>query len=284
MRQTLLLTAICSLPLAVMADEYTFEVGALGTQSKVFDSNSSNRADFDVYQGGVTYYLNPVDDTVGPYAHVAFLNKSSSVSWVVASSEADNLEDEFDAVGLSARIVAGERFIYELLYEQGEQENGAGSVNSDIKAYGVGLGLYTTDNSALTIGYTVIDDENETDETFLYDIEFEGIVEADGDDYMSGSVTLDYAAGENQIDVFGANAVINYHFNKKLSIGASIGMKDRSGDGLSSNIFGVSSEYFINNRVAVGVAYEQEDVQAREDSGPSIDNPESISLSIIGRL
>jgi hypothetical protein len=286
MRQTLLLTAICSLPLIAVADEYSIEIDALASQSEVLNADNTASVDLDTTLVGVTFYTSPVDDSVGPFQEAAFLNKASSVSLVFGASESDDAGGDIYSVGFETKTVFSEKYILEFSYIRAERDEETATLNSDIGTYGLGFGAYTADNAAITFNYSIIDDDDDDDESEVAALGFEGVVEADGKDYLGGSIEAAYTSNGSGSDILNIDIEMDYYFNQKLSVSVLIGMETVSGDGEDANLFGVGTRYFLSNNLALALAYERLDIASSGDGEDTVnlDDPESITLSLTGRF
>lgn len=265
MKKLLIPAALAALSMQAVADSYQVEL--LGQ----YIDNEIGSLETDILVAGGTFYIEAVDDSKGPLAEAAFLNKASSISVAYTDIEMEQgpFEAEGDSWALGGRAVVGSGFIIDAAYSSGDIEG------FDIKAFTLGGGMYLSDSASLVLSYTNIDDDffGETD---IVDLDYKNLLTLGNGANMNIDATLGYSdpdAGDSVVNV-GLGA--DYYINSQLSLGGSLGFI--SSDDTDAWSYGVRAEYFFNSHVAIAAAY---DVIDFDDFS---DDDETLTLSLTGRF
>jgi hypothetical protein len=223
---------------AALADTYQADVG-VGYDR--FDSSN-------VYSVGGSVYFAPVDDSKGPRAEAAFLNKASGISVNYSKPQ-----DGDNAYAVSARFVMSNDYLVEARYSrQGGNAFGSGeglNLSSLLggKTYGIGAGLYLTDHSDLVLSYDRDTDSKSNTVGLAYHAE----------QPLADAASLGYEVGGSYIDspdgkAYALDAAATYYVNPNLGLGASIAYMN--GDG-SITTYGVHGSYFFTPSFYVRAGY-----------------------------
>jgi len=132
---------------AAHAEEFSWQLSGATRHAEAGDS------DLDSWTLDATYYMNPLDDSAGPYALASFLNPTTRVS--AAASRSDTPQDVFDdptAYTLGgAYVLPGEKWYVGADYAKSNVDNGPFVRGSDPKGYGVQAGRYLGANTTLEL-------------------------------------------------------------------------------------------------------------------------------------
>lgn len=253
-------TMIAGLGLALSAtayaDTYNWEAGAI-----------ISGGDVDGVAAGGSYFLDSVDDSNGPLGEAAFIDRASQVNIFIGENEVDEFETDY--FSLSGRYVVKDAgWIFDAGYVRQEPEN------LEVDAFNIGVGKYIAPNTTLVLNYLRTDVENIGDaDTYGVDIEH---LANFGDNAVKfwGSYAYVDPDGGDDADLFSAGAT--WYPCKMLGIGASYSFTEQEGGDVDE--FGISAEYFLTNRVALTLAYNQAEADG------NLDDSDVTTLSIVGRF
>jgi hypothetical protein len=270
MKKLLLVAAIAAISTTAVADDYRVQVSGEYLQDEL-----SKNVDLTTYLVGGAFYLAPVDDSNGPKAEAAFLEQASNVhaGWGRTNLEVDGsdfspkVDEDGDIWALGGRYITDSGFILELDYATTEIDN------TDVEAFGVGIGYYLTDASSITLGYarSEIDDLDSKEDLWSarYKQLFNNKFGIEGD--------LTYADSEYGEDAYGIRGAMDYYINDNFSVGGVLGYVGSDDDYTQAGIYGVNAEYFINSHIAFNAGYT---VSAPEEG----DDNKVFSVGVIGRF
>jgi len=149
-------TACAAMPAA--ADEFSWQLSGGTRQVEVggFDSHS--------WSVDSTYFVNPIDDSAGPYALASFLNPSTRIS--AEASERDSGSDIVGDTAYTLRgtyVLPGARWYAGASYAMTDEDYTSPFYSqSDQKGYGVLAGRYLGPNTTLELGFGTSQREFET--------------------------------------------------------------------------------------------------------------------------
>lgn len=259
-------TAICAgLGLALSAGaqaDFRFEAGPAITGGDVSSVTLSGTA-----------YLQPVDDSKGPLREAAFISHSSSLTAFYSDGEidADNGPDlDIESYGADVRYVTNKMgsWIVDLAYERDEPED------LEIDNYSIGLGKYLWDTTTLVFTYTNSDpDEGGDVDAYRLDFDHLFLFANDGGLKLHAAYAFvdidddgEFSSNDNDdIDVYEFDAT--WYIWRNFGIGAGYRNTDFNVEELEE--YFVQAEYFITDKVSVGVAYtegEFDDTDVETDS------------------
>jgi hypothetical protein len=129
------------------AEEFSWQLS--GTKRHAEASNS----ELDGWGIDATYYMNPIDDSAGPYALASFLNPTTRVS--AAASGTDSPGDVFDdptAYTLGgAYVLPGEKWYVGAEYAKSDVDDAPPVTISGPRGYGLQAGRYLGANTTLEL-------------------------------------------------------------------------------------------------------------------------------------
>jgi hypothetical protein len=254
MKKVLIAAAVAAVSTSAVASDYRFQIDADYAANEV-----NKEVDTDIMSLAGTFYLAPVDDSVGPKAEAAFLNKSSSIflgygRTNLDASSADiidpgftvRLDEDGDVWALGGRFVTSNGIILELDYATVEIDDVIDS-NSLL----LGVGYYLNDSSAITLGY-VQSEEDEFDlENDIWSAGYKTLL----NDNLNLEAKFDYSDpdfGEKAYDLSGA---ADYYLNTNASIGGVLGYVSSDDDFTEAWVYGIRGEYFFNSNIALNASY-----------------------------
>ena len=134
---------------AVRADEFSWQLS--GVTSRV-ESGTFSR---DSWAVDGTYYMNPIDDSAGPYALASFLDPTTRVSATASQSESfSQVADDPTAFTLNgAYVLPGKKWYFGANYAKADLDGVVQPVTrSDEKGYGILAGRYLGASTTLELG------------------------------------------------------------------------------------------------------------------------------------
>jgi hypothetical protein len=140
--------AVCAAS-AVRAEEFSWQLSGVTNR---FETGHFHR---DSWAVDGTYYVNPIDDSAGPYALASFLHPTTRVSAAASRSESySQIADDPTAFTLNgAYVLPAEKWYFGANYEKADLDGVALPVTrSDQKGYGVLAGRYLGASTTLEFG------------------------------------------------------------------------------------------------------------------------------------
>ena len=276
-KKTAIVAGIALAVSAAAQADYQWELGAAyGTGE--FDIGDQN-PDNDVLSGYGTYFIDAVDDTKGPLAEAAFLDRASSISIyaINANIDGDDINDlGRKDYGLEIHAVSSDAgWITEFGYSREENDTLRTSVSGgnrpivpanrpldtiDIDRFTVGFGKYLTDRTTLVASYTYSDvDEAGDFDTYRLDLEHLftfsfGDIKAEAS-YGLVDISVDDTLLEDadDIDIYLVGATYYFGSNKNWGVGVNYGEEDFGGDSWKRVAANVS--WFITDQWEVALDY-----------------------------
>ena len=276
-KKTALVAGIALAMSATAQAEYQWELGAAYGIGE-FDIGEQN-PDNDVISGYGTYFIDAVDDTKGPLAEAAFLDRASSINIYAINSNIDG--DAIDDLGRKDygmkihTVFSDAGWITEFGYAREENDTlrtslSAGNLPTipanrgldtiDIDRFTVGFGKYLTDRTTLVASYTYSDiDEAGDFDTYRLDLEhlFQfsfGDIKAEAS-YGRVDISVDDTLLEDadDIDIYLVGATYYFGSNKNWGVGVNYGEEDFGGDSWKRVEANVS--WFITDQWEVALDY-----------------------------
>lgn len=212
MKKSIVPAMLSMLALPALAGSYQFELA--GTYNNI----DIEGIDTDTYGLIGAFYFNRVDDSVGPIAEAAFLNKASSLNLGYATSKTDvgpfNIDG--DAWQFGGRGVFGEQGILQGSYTKADVEG----FNTD--TFNIGGGAYLDDHSTLLVSYRFVEDEfDNTDHGLALD--YKNVMPLQGDTALNIEAGIGFINTDLGDDVFSITGLLDYYFNPKFSLGGGLG-------------------------------------------------------------
>lgn len=188
-----------------------------------------------------TYYFDAVDDSNGPLAEAAFVDKASGVSAAFVGI------DDNDTVALSGRFVLANDFTINATY-----------MDSDIRdsTFGIGLGKYLTDTSEVALS---IETNDFVDSLAL---DYHNLTKLDGDASFSYDLGLAYIDTDSDSG-YGINGGVTYYPSSELGFGAFADLQnDFAG---AQDTYGIEGQYFLDRGMAFGAEFARVDSNSGEE-------------------
>ena len=213
-------------------------------------------ADADVDQLGIggEYYFNGVDDSKGPLAEAAFLDRASSVRANYIDGEFDGRfnDEDFDGFSLGGRLVdPASGWIFEVDYTEVEADD-----SGDVDTFDFSVGKYIAENTSLSFTYSTTDTDGGGD-VDLYAVDIKHIASLAGGAYLS--VTGNFGIGDaDEADdplVYGGS--LTYYPTRNIGVGASLDFVDS--DDTEDTTFGVFGSWFPSESLELRVSYDMSD-------------------------
>jgi hypothetical protein len=276
-KKTALVAGIAlSVSVAAQAD-YQWELGA-GYSTGEFDIGDEN-PDNDAISGYGSYFINAVDDTKGPLAEAAFLDRASSISIFAENGNIDG--DAIDDLGrknygmATHSVFSDAGWILDAGYTRVENDTLRTSLSGgqlpafpgqrpldtiDIDQFKLGFGKYLTDRTTLVLSYEY-SDIDEAGDYSAYRIDLEhlfqfsfGDIKAEAS-YGLVDVSVDDTLLEDadDIDIYVAGATYYFGSNKNWGVGVNYGQEDFGGDSWKRVEANVS--WFITDQWEVALDY-----------------------------
>jgi hypothetical protein len=276
-KKTALVAGIALAVSATAQAEYQWELGAAyGTGE--FDIGIQN-PDNDQISGYGTYFIDAVDDTKGPLAEAAFLDRASSISLFAVNGniDGDGIKDlGRKNYGLEIRAVSSDAgWITDFGYSREENDTLRTSLSAgqlptipvnrqldtiDIDRFKVGFGKYLTDRTTLVASY-IYSDIDEAGDFSSYKLDLEHLFQFSFGDIMTEAsygivdVSVDDTILEDKddIDIFLVGATYYFGSNKNWGVGVNYGEEDFGGD--SWKRWEANASWFITDQWEVALDY-----------------------------
>jgi len=138
-------TACAATPAA--ADEFSWQLSGGTSQVEVGDFDS------DSWSVDATYFIEPIDDSAGPYALASFLNPTTRISAEASERNSDFARDPSAYTLRGTYVLPAARWYVGASYAKTNDDDTLPFVNqSDPKGYGVLAGRYLGPNTTLELG------------------------------------------------------------------------------------------------------------------------------------
>jgi hypothetical protein len=253
MNKVLIAAAIAAVSTSAAANDYRFQIDADYAANEV-----NKEVDTEVAALAGTFYLAPVDDSVGPKAEAAFLNQSSSISLGYGRSNLEvgaggidpgftvNLDEDGDVWALGGRFVTGNGIILEADYTAVEIDKVI-----DSETLGVGIGYYLNDTSAVTLGYVHSEEDTFGLEDDIWSVGYKTLL----NDSINLEAEFDYSDPKFGKKAYGLTGAADYYLNENASIGGVLGYVSSDDDFAKAWVYGVRGEYFFTSNIAINAGY-----------------------------
>jgi hypothetical protein len=139
--------AIAGAGFAAHAEEFSWRLSGGMSRAEVADFSR------DSWAVDGTYYVDPIDDSRGPYELASFLNPTTRVSAAASKADADYFLSDPAVYTLSgAFVLPGEKWYVGANYSKSIFDNAPIATYSDSKGYGLSAGRYLGPNTTLELG------------------------------------------------------------------------------------------------------------------------------------
>jgi hypothetical protein len=222
----------------------------------------------------VTYYFKDIDNSKGPLAEAAFLNKNSEVSVKYGKASQEYL-DNYTTWGLAGRYVADTGFLIGFNY----LNKGISPIYGEEAIIDTGyleVGGYLSDVSTLTLSVSdnqkdVFGEDNIISNTLGIRYNHLFLMGSDTSIKLNSRLAYNiyqddkYSSDDFYIIDLGAD----YYFNRQLSAGVEF-MKFETSTGNSAQKYGIKSIYFITDTVSVSGGWSFTDVKDFSEGANSL--------------
>ncbi|MDC3332775.1 putative porin [bacterium] len=265
--------ALCS---AIAANAGSYQIqGDLN-----YDDGEVSGNDINTTSVSVTYYLDAVDDSKGPFAEAAFINKASSISASYIDLELDyanntSVDSDLSAIGMEY-ITKDSGYIIGMSYGQGENSS------EDVDSYGITIGKYLTDNITARLSYAAAETDDLADtEVNITGLSFRLFHDFDEQDmYLAVDTGFSHHSVEDNSDSEShnmASAGATLYFTKQLSVYAALDLIP-NGDA-KGGITTTGVEYFVTPNISTSVYYSD-----YQPSDGDLDSEATWSFGLTGRF
>jgi hypothetical protein len=241
------------------AEEFSWQLSGSTRHTEGFQS------ELDTWAVDGTYYMNPVDDSAGPYALASFLNPTTRLSAAASGSDSNALDDP--AYTLSgAYVLPGERWYVGANYAKANVDDSPYTTWSDQKGYGILAGRYLGASTTLELGLGRSEHSFETSLPCPPGAQSCGFPSV-----FAAEVTTDSLG----LEVFHVRRFRSLTYSLTGSVSERDGEMEVSsatslpfaiGDGEPLRVYSVAAELFPTNRLGVRVGYSQPDIDDDVDS------------------
>ena len=138
--------AVCA-AFGAQAEEFSWQLS--GSTREAESANFKS----DSWAVDATWYMNPIDDSEGPYALASFLNPTSRVSATASRNDSPNdvLDDPTAYTIGGAYVLPGEKWYVGGDYAKSNVDDAPPVTTSDPKGYGIHAGRYLGANTTLEL-------------------------------------------------------------------------------------------------------------------------------------
>tara|TARA_R100001377_G_scaffold83372_1_gene64776 strand:- start:356 stop:1231 length:876 start_codon:yes stop_codon:yes gene_type:complete len=243
----------------VTAENYSVETGISFTTKDYFDQ------DINASLLDATYYFNHIDDSKGPLAEAAFLNKSSELSLKYGYASQEFLEN-YTTWGLGGRYISDTGLIVAIDYTNKGITYITGEEHIIDSGY-LEVGAYITDVSTLTLSYSSNQNDKIDEDGIISNtasIRYNHLFLMENDTSIKFNARYGYTTYRNDkysdddFDILDLSG--DYYFNHQLSVGLDF-MTFKTTHDEAAIKYGIKSSYFINNKVSFSGAWSLTDIE-----------------------
>ena len=252
LRKALTLPALALLTIGTQsAFAYDVELAASVAVGEV--EIGSSDADTTAYGFGGEYYFGGVDDSKGPLAEAAFVDRSSSIfaAYSYAEFDFDGGEVDTDQYSFGGRYVDK---------DSGWFVGGAYTISEtddiDVDTYGIRFGRYIADYTTLALSYEISDSDGSDSDDIGIDIEH--IEELSGERFLSLDIQFLYTDPDIGDELFTTSGSLTYYINRNLGFGGSLSATDA--DEVNENSYSLFVTWFPSTNFELSAAYSMTDI------------------------
>ncbi|TQV86305.1 putative porin [Exilibacterium tricleocarpae] len=207
--------------------------------------------DIDEFRLGGEYYFGGVDDSKGPLAEAAFLDRASSVRASYGMGEIDGNGGDLDTdrFSLGGRFVdSASGWIFSIDYSEFEIDDGG----DETETWDFSVGKYIAENTAVTFTYRTEEEGN--DDTDFYVAEVKHIAELSGGAYLSLEGLLAIGDADERDDPIVYGGSFTYYPTRHFGIGALAALEDS--DDTEETTYSIFGSWFASDTLAVTASYD----------------------------
>ena len=275
------LLALSSAPL--MADVYNVEIDGSYNEAEI------GKIESDVFVLKGSYFFGGVDDSKGPLAEAAFIDRASNVSLTYGNGDTDPGDAGVEEFGVGGRYVNKESgFIFSADYDL-QQVDFKGSSKAELETFRFEAGLYVVEQGALTALFNTRRTDAEessnspsnVEKAKQYGVRYAQLIDFEGERSLKVDASYVYTDFKEDDDDSVSNLDIkaDYYFTRQLSAGINLGyvfVSDSDTD--DAPRYGINGKYFFNNQVSAYASLERVDF---DESDETID---TMSIGLQGRF
>ena len=224
--------------------------------------------DVEVREFDATLYLDEVEASEGPLAEAPFLERKSSLSFNYLKADVEDTQSAVSSAGFHTRYIfsdnsIGDRWFIDADYQRVDVEN----VDSKDKYWGLGVGAYVLENTAIGISYVEVDPREsgaDGDGVRLRIHHYQALAGtlsyAIDIDYLYSSIDNDNGS-DREANV--TDALFSLYFNRQIAATIGYGYtEDERGAG-SADVYRYSLgvDWFINPALRVHASYTTSDAK-----------------------
>ena len=206
--------------------------------------------DTDAFTIGGEYYFNGVDDSKGPLAEAAFMDRASSIRAAYINGENDGRgsDTDFDGYTLGGRLVdEASGWLFSIDYDELDIDRGA-----DIETWDFTVGKYVAENTTLSFTYSTSEEGNI--DTDIYAVDVKHIAALSGGAYISLSGILGVGDVDRADDPLIYGGSFTYYPVRNIGVGASAVFTDS--DDTDEQIYSLFGSWFPADNLAITASYE----------------------------
>jgi hypothetical protein len=214
--------------------------------------------DYDGWAISGTYYLQPVDTSLGPLRLAPFLSKASSIGGKYGEIETDRSDIETKFWEVETRLVINQAWVLEAGF--GAAEIDTVIATNDVDIYRVAAGYYVADTTQLRVAYDVMDED--TVDADRWSIDIQHVQQLENGMTWSANVLYGLVAGDTRIgrddDGSDIEIALSWFFSHNLGVGANLDIRDRDVTG-DVDYYQYWASYFPTDKISLELSYYDED-------------------------
>lgn len=229
-----------------MANTYNFETDLSYTHREIGNSDAQTTT----LKGA--YYFGGVDDSKGPLAEAAFVDRASSIAALYGFGKTTPFDDDLSTFGIGGRYVGKNSGIFvDLSYLSNTIAEQVGEESRSVIA--VEGGMYIGELGRLTIGLA----NNEIDQSYGSDesannlfIRYKQLIQFSGENSLNLEGFLGTTDFEDSDDLVELALATDYYFNRFISIGADLAFVSVQANEDTPR-YGINAQWFLNNHFSI---------------------------------
>ena len=285
------------------AEEFSWQLSGATREAESANFES------DSWAVDATWYMNPIDDSEGPYALASFLNPTSRVSATASRNDSPQaiLDDPTAYTIGGAYVLPGEKWYVGAEYAKSDVDDGTLATFSDPKGYGVHAGRYLGANTTLELRLGQSEQKSSLScpvglLCIGLPLEIEVTTDSVGLEvfhvrrFRSLTYSLQGSVSERDADIeirpaplLGIPSVTDVPSLRQYSVAAELFPTERLGvrvgysqpEDRDAEGYGIDATWFFKPKVAIQFSLSQSSV---DDLPPGLGRSESAGVRFIGRL
>jgi hypothetical protein len=248
----------------------------------------SFEADQDLFVAAGAVFFEPVDTSKGPLAEAAFLDRASGIAVDFENGEIEGsrgVKADIEGYGIQGRFINKySGLIFDVGYRQDETETSVAYAGGDWKetwetdTFSIGLGGYVADNTSLLFSYGNIDTGGSEADTYSADVEHLINLGQGAALKLDGGYT--YVDPQSRFGDDGNNISLGGTWYVTRWLGFGVDYERADFDELETDGWTLSAEWFVNEQIAVTLAYT--DVESTYDEGTYFESQQTSDTVLLG--